>query len=97
MSLRVAVTGRTVSAPLFETMEILEFEATKFFSLGKTDRARQRVLAFDAWTGDSPTWNETTLDNGFTVVNNAPPYYEGATLGGFYRMRAYPFYRFNDR
>lgn len=80
-----------------ETWTFWEFEATKFFSLGKTDRARQRVLAFNAWTGDSPTWNETTIDNGFTAVNNAPPYYEGATLGGFYRMRAYPFYRFNDR
>jgi outer membrane protein assembly factor BamA len=80
-----------------QTWTFWEFEAAKYYSLGKTDWARQRVLAFDAWTGDTPTWTETTLENGFTEVNNAPPYYEGATLGGFYRMRAYPFYRFNDR
>jgi hypothetical protein len=75
----------------------LEFEAAKFFSLGSSDRARQRVLALDFWTGDSPTYDETILPNGYTQLSNAPPYYEGATLGGFYRMRAYPFYRFNDR
>lgn len=28
---------------------------------------------------------------------NRPPYYDGANLGGFFRMRAYPMHRFNDR
>jgi hypothetical protein len=80
-----------------ETWTFLELEATKFFSLGRSDWARQRVLALNFWTGDTPTWNETRLPDGNIQINNAPPYYEGATLGGFFRMRAYPFYRFNDR
>jgi len=80
-----------------ETWSFWELEGTKFFSIGESKWARQRVLALNLWTGDSPTWNETVLPNGYTRVNNAPPYYEGATLGGFYRMRAFPFYRFNDR
>lgn len=80
-----------------QTWTFWELEASKFFSLGDTDRARQRVLAFNGWTGNTPSWEETTLDNGLIKVNHAPPYYEGATLGGFYRLRAYPFSRFNDR
>ena len=79
------------------TWTFWEVEAAKYFSLGSSDWARQRVLALDVWTGDTPTYGETTLPNGVIQKNNAPPYYEGATLGGFYRMRAYPFYRFNDR
>jgi outer membrane protein assembly factor BamA len=93
----IGVTQGVAMSESSETWTFWELEAAKYLSLGKTDWARQRVLAFDVWTGDSSTWNETTLENGFTEVNNAPPYYEGATLGGFYRMRAYPFYRFNDR
>ena len=80
-----------------ETWTFWELEGSKFFSLGETKWARQRVIALSAWTGDSPTWNESILPSGLIQVNNAPPYYEGATLGGFYRMRAFPFYRFNDR
>ena len=80
-----------------DTWTFVEAEGSKFFSLGDTKWARQRVVAVSGWTADTPTWNESPLDNGQVKVNNAPPYYEGSTLGGFYRMRAYPFYRFNDR
>lgn len=80
-----------------ETWTFWELEAAKFFSLGDSHWSRQRVLALDFWTGDAPTWNETVLPNGLIEIQNRPPYYEGANLGGFYRMRAYPFYRFNDR
>lgn len=80
-----------------ETWTFWEVGVAKFFSLGTSDWARQRVLALDFWTGDTPSYGETLLPNGLIQVNSAPPYYEGANLGGFYRMRAYPFYRFNDR
>ncbi len=80
-----------------QTWTFWEMEVAKFYSLGESREARQKVLALNFWTGDAPTWNETVLPNGFIEVNNRPPYYEGANLGGFYRMRAYPFYRFNDR
>ena len=75
----------------------IEFEASKYFSLGSSEYARQRIIALNFWTGDSPSWEETTNADGITKVSNRPPFYEGATLGGFYRMRGYPQDRFNDR
>jgi len=75
----------------------IEFEASKYFGFGPSERSRQRVLALNFWTGSSPSWNETTNADGITVVENNPPFFEGATLGGFYRMRGYPNHRFNDR
>ena len=74
-----------------------QFEASKYLSLGKSKWAKQRVLAFNAWTGDSPSWSESVTPSGDVVITNRPPHYDGATLGGFYRMRAYPTGRFNDR
>ncbi|MCP4450690.1 MAG: hypothetical protein GY809_04460 [Planctomycetes bacterium] len=56
----------------------------------------QRVLAFNAWLSDVPTWQLKTVDN-HIMTDHAPPYYEGSTLGGFDRMRAFPDNRFHDR
>ncbi len=69
-----------------------EAEASKFISLGDTDWARQQVLALNFWTSDTPSWNES---NG-RITNRAPDFYS-PKLGGFNRMRAFPFERFNDR
>ncbi len=74
-----------------------EFETSKYFSLGESDWAKQRIIALNMWTGDATSWEEHTDENGITTVANRPPFYEGATLGGFYRMRGYPVDRFNDR
>jgi len=73
-----------------------EVEYRKFFSLGATDRHRQRVLAFDAWLSDIPTWQLET-SAAITTVDRRPPYFQGSTLGGFNRMRAFPINRFHDR
>jgi len=73
----------------------VEFQASKYIDLGKTDWARQQVLALGAWTADSPSWGDDA--NGDGAPDNAPPYYMGATLGGRKRLRAYPANRFNDR
>ena len=80
-----------------DSWTFLEFEASKYFSLGASDWAKQRIVALNMWTGDSPTWQEHRHPNGIVTVSNRPPFYEGATLGGFYRMRGYPINRFNDR
>lgn len=80
-----------------ETWSFVEFEASKYFSLGASDWARQRVIALNLWTGHSPSWKEKQLDNGLIDVTNRPPYFDGAVLGGFYRMRGYENHRFNDR
>ena len=75
----------------------LEFEASKYFSLGASNWAKQRIVALNFWTGDTPSWDEHLNEKGLVTIDHRPPFYEGAALGGFYRMRAYPQDRFNDR
>ena len=77
--------------------DFLEFEASKYFDLGPTKYSKQQVLALNFWTGSSLSWEETTSADGTVEVINKPPYFEGARLGGFFRMRGYPNNRFNDR
>jgi len=75
----------------------VEFEASKYFSLGSSNWAKQRIIALNFWTGETPSWEEQTEANENITVSHRPPFYDGATLGGFYRMRGYPVDRFNDR
>jgi hypothetical protein len=75
----------------------IQFRHSQFFNLGETDRARQRVLALDIWTSDSPTWNSSHKGSSGEQVFHRPPLFEGSTLGGLERQRAYPSYRFHDR
>lgn len=75
----------------------VEFEFAKFIYLGAGKRTKQQVLAFDLWTINTPSWENTTGDNGQPIVEGAPPYYEGARLGGLYRMRGYRHHRFHDK
>jgi len=72
---------------------VLQGELDKYISLGATDTFRQRVLAFDFWTAYSPTWDVTASGD----IDNGPPAYTGATLGGLWKMRAYPAQRFSDK
>jgi len=71
-------------------------EFDKYFSLGESDRFRQRVIAFNFWTADTPSWETKITARGEEISHRAPPF-AGATLGGVWRMRAYPSQRFNDR
>lgn len=78
------------------TWTTVEFEWSKYLSLGPTSRARQQVLALNAWTIETPTWNSFDLVNG-TEVFHRPPSYAGASLGGLRRLRGYPEGRFHGR
>ncbi|VAW63486.1 hypothetical protein MNBD_GAMMA09-836 [hydrothermal vent metagenome] len=60
-----------------------EIEYSKFVKLPVNDFIEQQVLAFNAWTAS-------------TFSDERPPYYYGVTLGGLYRLRAYPIERFHD-
>lgn len=80
-----------------ERWNFIQFEAGKYLSLGPSEKARQRVVAFNFWTGHSPSWKEQTDGDGNIVLKNVPPHYMGANLGGFFRMRGYPENRFNAR
>lgn len=72
---------------------VLQSELDQYFSLGESEYFRQQVIALDFWTAYSPSWDVT--DSG--AINNRPPAYTGATLGGLWRMRAFPAQRFSDR
>lgn len=76
---------------------VYTLELEKYFSLGATKRARQRVIALNFWTVDSPTWDESHTGSGGSTVFHRPPSYKGATLGGIWRLRGYPANRFHDR
>jgi len=71
-------------------------EFSKYFSFGPSERARQRTIAFDFWTVDCLTWNDSSTIDG-TETFHRPPGYKGASLGGLNRLRSYPATRFNDK
>jgi hypothetical protein len=75
---------------------VLGAEGAKYFSLGASETARQRVVALNFWTVDCLTWNSSHREDGETVFHR-PPTYKGANLGGLWRLRGYPASRFYDR
>jgi hypothetical protein len=68
-------------------------ELDQYFSLGASDWFRQRVIALDVSTADSPSW-EHRPDG--TIANRSPTF-AGATLGGVWTLRGYRFARFSDK
>lgn len=75
----------------------IEAEASKYFSFGESEYAKQRVLALNMWAGYSPSWSLEYDEQGHYKPVNNPPFLEGATLGGMYRMRGYRQNRFHDK
>lgn len=79
-----------------DTWTVVTGDLRKYVSFKPTKNLRQQVIALNLWTADTPSWQEEQSADGL-VVSHRPPYFLGATLGGFYRLRGYPFDRFNDR
>ena len=75
---------------------VIEGTASAYFSLGRSRFLRQRVLALNAWTADNVTWDVVETEEGPEISNRAAPY-NGASLGGYNRLRAYPMNRFHDK
>ncbi len=73
----------------------LEFDAAKYVNLGTSDWFKQKVLALNFWTSNTPSW-ETNPANSQEATHRPPPNY-GSELGGFDRMRAYPAGRFRGK
>ena len=71
-------------------------EFAQFIDLGTSKWFREQVLAVDVWTSYSMTWKEKIV-NGVRTLEQAPPFYDGATLGGNTRLRAFAQNRFWDR
>lgn len=78
------------------TWTAIQFEYSKYVPLAKSDKTRQRVLAFNFWTSDVPTYDSYHHENGERVYHRAP-LFEGSELGGLERQRGYPSSRFHDR
>ena len=76
--------------------QTVDFTFTKYLDLGRSDTARQRVLALSTWWIDTPSWNDSFAEDGQRTYNR-PPAYAGATLGGLERLRGFPQGRFHDR
>ena len=81
----------------FDDWTFIEFEASKYFELPTAEHALQQVIALNFWTGVSPTWDKHTDSDGISTIDNKTPSFEGAELGGFYRMRGFANHRFNDK
>jgi len=62
---------------------VAEFEFSKFITIPHGSYADQQVIALNFWTAS-------------TLSETPPPHYYGVTLGGLYRLRAYPIERFHD-
>lgn len=95
------VTKFTVSRDfgLFDTSSEwtnLTAEFAQYVDMGHSAWFRQQVIALDAWTSYTPTWSQT-LSGGRRLVSGAPPFYDGATLGGDTHFRGYTENRFWDR
>ena len=74
----------------------IEGELSKYFWLGKNSWFRHQVLALNAWTMATPSWEES-IEDGELNITGAAPYFAGPTLGGPMRLKAYPQNRFHDR
>lgn len=71
---------------------VLQGSFSKYVSLGETEVSRQRVLAFNLWASDNVTMRHTAEG-----ATEQAPAFMGSSLGGFYRLRAYPTHRFQDK
>ncbi len=75
-----------------DSWTVVQAEIDAYRGYGGSAWFRKRVLAFDFWTADTPSWE---IDG--EEIRHRSPAYTGATLGGLWRMRGYPAQRFNDR
>jgi len=79
-----------------DNWSVVQLDLRKYIYLGSSKKFRQSVLALDYWTSFTSSWN-ATVDNAGPFIDGRPPNSLGSTLGGFYRLRAYPVDRFSDR
>ncbi len=65
-------------------------EIDAFIPLWETSWSRQQTLALSWWSAYSPSYDPSS-------GSGKTPYFTGPTLGGFWRLRGYPSYRFHDK
>jgi len=80
-----------------QSWDFLEAKYNHYFNLPTFSGTKQNVLALSAWTGYSFSWDNTERFEGTQIDAHRPPPWEGARLGGFFRMRGYENNRFSDK
>jgi len=79
-----------------QSWDFLEFKYNHYINLDTFSFTKQNVLALSLWTGYSSSWdNNKEIISGINA--HRPPTWEGAKLGGFFKMRAYDNNRFSDK
>ena len=74
----------------------ISFKYSKYLNLETYSFTKQNVLAMNFWTAFSPSWdNSKEILPGIDA--HRPPPWEGAKLGGFWRMRGFTNNRFSDK
>ena len=71
-----------------DTFTVLASDTVGYVPIDGVPWMRRTVLALEAWTADTPSW---------ATADGRPPPYEGARLGGFFRLRGFDVNRFHDR
>ena len=79
-----------------QTWDFLEFKYNQYVDLPTFSFTQQNVLAMSFWTGYSFSWDRDS-DYLPGIANHRPPPWEGARLGGMFRMRGYNTDRFSDK
>ena len=86
------------SGDSLQSWDFLEFKYSHYLNLDTFSFTQQNVLALNMWTGYSFSWdNDVQIDSMGVIDANRPPPWEGASLGGYSRMRAFDNYRFSDK
>jgi outer membrane protein assembly factor BamA len=93
---RIAVRNDPGWADSLNSWTDMQLDLTTHFPLGENSWSRQQVLALNVWSTYSPTY-EYKVSAGQVTASHAPPFISGTSLGGFFRMRAYPSNRFHDK
>ncbi len=78
-----------------QTWNAADFSYSHYFTMPSFAWTPLSTLALNGWTAYSPSWEHE--DGVAFDEQHRPPPWEGARLGGFYRMRGYDSNRFSDR
>jgi hypothetical protein len=81
-----------------QSWDAFEGKYSHYFELPALKHTRQNVIALNAWSAYSPSWDHgSTLHQNGLIDTHRPPPWEGARLGGWNRLRAYDSNRFSDK
>ena len=77
--------------------DFLEAKYNHYLNLPTFSWTKQNIVALSAWSGYSFSWDNSETYKDTNIDAHRPPPWEGARLGGWYRMRGYDTDRFSDK